>query len=159
LRGPGETRPLQQTDLPSLRKLLERISSFSTAEVACALEVAELATRPGNADYLARCALDGAGLAGYVVYGPTPMTRATYDLYWIATHPRVRGLGLGDALMNAMETDLKARGASLVRVETSGSEEYRSTRGFYERWKYRETARIPDFYREGDDLVILTKRL
>ncbi|HET6438634.1 MAG TPA: GNAT family N-acetyltransferase [Anaeromyxobacter sp.] len=143
-----------------LGELLERISSFSTAEVACAQEVAELAARPGgHPDYLARCAFDDLGLAGYVVYGPTPMTRATYDLYWIATHPRVRGHGLGNVLMSAMEADLRAKGARLVRVETSGTEEYQSTRGFYERWSYRETARIPDFYRDGDDLVILTKRL
>jgi len=32
-------------------------------------------------------------LGGYICYGPTPMTDGTYDLYWIASDPRVRGQG------------------------------------------------------------------
>jgi ribosomal protein S18 acetylase RimI-like enzyme len=127
--------------------------------VACALEVATGAAQPGNPDYVAQCGLVGGALAGFIAYGPTPMTQGTYDLYWIATDPRVRGGGLGSALLARMEADLRARQARLVRVETSGTDGYDGARTFYEARGYAETARIPDFYREGDDLVILTKRL
>jgi ribosomal protein S18 acetylase RimI-like enzyme len=132
---------------------------FSADEVACALEVATGAAQLRNSDYVARCGFVDSTLAGYIAYGPTPMTHGTYDLYWIATDPRVRGSGLGASLMKTMEADLRARGARLVRVETSGGDEYEATRAFYQGGGYLETARIPDFYREGDDLVILTKRL
>jgi len=162
LSGPGETpetRAIQPEDLPALRALLQRVATFSADEVACALEVATAAAQPGNPDYVARCALAGGALAAFIVYGPTPMTQGTHDLYWIATDPRVRGAGLGARLVSEMEGELRAGGARLVRVETSGTEGYDGTRGFYEARGYLETARIPGFYREGDDLVILTKRL
>ena len=66
---------------------------------------------------------------------------------------------MGTRLLEAMEADLRRRSARLVRVETSGTPPYQPTRAFYERFQYRETARLPDFYRPGDDLVIFTKRL
>ena len=159
MSGPGETRLIQPTDLPALRALLLRVSAFSKDEVACAVEVATAAAQPGNPDYVARCTFVDGELAAFVVYGPTPMTQGTFDLYWIATDPRCRGAGLASALVAGMEEDLRARGARLVRVETSGTDGYDGTRGFYEARGYAEAARLPDFYREGDDLVILSTRL
>jgi ribosomal protein S18 acetylase RimI-like enzyme len=96
---------------------------------------------------------------GYICFGPTPMTQGTFDLYWIATDPGVRGQGVGSSLIAAMENELRARNGRLVRVETSATDDYGPTRGFYQRANYREEARVRDFYRPGDDLVILGKRL
>jgi ribosomal protein S18 acetylase RimI-like enzyme len=96
---------------------------------------------------------------GYVCYGPTPMTEGTYDLYWIASDPKVRGQGVGASLVSRMEADLRGRQARIIRVETSATESYGPTRGFYAALKYTEEARIRDFYKVGDDLIILTKRV
>lgn len=96
---------------------------------------------------------------GYVCYGPTPMTEHTHDLYWIASAPEVRGQGIGAQLVSSMEGDLRRRKARLIRVETSATEAYGPTRGFYASMKYGEEARLRDFYKQGDDLIILTKRL
>lgn len=96
---------------------------------------------------------------GYICYGPTPMTDGTYDLYWIASHPQVRGQGVGGALIAAMEGDLRRKKARQIRVETSAMEAYGPTRGFYEAMRYREEARFRDFYKPGEDLIILAKRL
>ena len=98
-------------------------------------------------------------VVGAIAYGQTPMTSGTYDLYWIACDPERQRSGVGTRLLEAMEEDLRRRSARLVRVETSGTPPYQPTRAFYERLEYRETARLPDFYRPGDDLVIFTKRL
>ncbi|QAT87742.1 putative acetyltransferase [Corallococcus coralloides] len=102
---------------------------------------------------------DGGGLVGYCCYGPTPMTEHAFDLYWIASAPEVRGQGIGAQLISSMEGDLRRRRARLIRVETSATEAYGPTRGFYASMKYGEEARIRDFYKQGDDLIILTKRL
>ncbi|WP_244222052.1 GNAT family N-acetyltransferase [Corallococcus exercitus] len=96
---------------------------------------------------------------GYCCYGPTPMTENTFDLYWIASAPEVRGQGIGAGLISAMEADLRRRKARIIRVETSATEAYGPTRGFYASMKYGEEARIKDFYKQGDDLIILTKRM
>ena len=98
-------------------------------------------------------------VVGYVCYGPTPMTEGTSDLYWIASDPEVRGQGVGATLVSAMEGDLRRRGRPIVRVETSAMEAYGPTRGFYASMNYKEEARFRDFYKPGDDLIILSKRL
>jgi len=113
----------------------------------------------GTKDYTILVADRGGQLVGYVCYGPTPMTEDSYDLYWIASAPEVRGQGVGAALVSGMEGDLRRRKGRLIRVETSATEAYGPTRGFYASMKYGEEARIRDFYKVGDDLIILTKRL
>ena len=155
-----ELRPLLAADRPRLERMLSQISEFSPSEVACALELVDLAlAQPAQRDYLFCVAAEGEALLGYICYGPTPMTATTCDLYWVASDPAARGKGVGSRLLGAMEADLRTRGARLIRVETSAQEAYGATRAFYERNRYIETARIADFYKPGDDLVILTKRL
>jgi hypothetical protein len=44
-------------------------------------------------------------------------------------------------------------------VETSATEAYGPTRGFYASMKYSEECRFRDFYKGGDDLIVLAKRL
>jgi ribosomal protein S18 acetylase RimI-like enzyme len=125
--------------------------------VQVATELVDLALEPDNTDYQILVADRDGTLVGYVCYGPTPMTEGTFDLYWIASAPEVRGQGVGASLVSGMEADQRRRGARLVRVETSATEAYGPTRGFYASMKYTEEARIRDFYKVGDDLIILTK--
>lgn len=127
--------------------------------MSVALELIEGALADPDGDYRVLCAeLDGR-LAGYVCYGPTPITDGTWDLYWIATRAAVRGLGVATALVLRLEAELRARGARMVRVETSRLDGYGAARGFYERLGYPVVAELPDFYRRGDDLLIMLKRL
>ena len=124
-----------------------------------ALELIDLALKPNHPDYQIQVAENETGVVGYVCYGPTPMTEGTFDLYWIASDPSVRGQGVGAALVSAMEADLRRRHARVIRVETSAQEAYGPTRGFYASMKYTEEARFKDFYKVGDDLIILAKRI
>jgi ribosomal protein S18 acetylase RimI-like enzyme len=139
--------------------VLRRIRNFTADEVTVALEVFGRAAETGNGEYVGLLAFAGERLAGAVAYGETPMTVGTYDLYWILTDPELQRTGVGAFLLAQMDADLRRRGARLVRIETSGTSAYDGTRGFYERAGYRETARIPDFYRPGDDLVMFTRRV
>ena len=125
----------------------------------CAIELVDLALDPNNRDYTILVADRDGTLVGYVCYGATPMTEKTHDLYWIASDPSVRGQGIGASLISGMEADLRRQSARLIRVETSATEAYGPTRGFYASMKYTEEARIRDFYKVGDDLIILTKRV
>ena len=160
-----EIRPIEGKDREPLASLIRRVETFSPQEVEVAIELVDLALQPNNPDYqiLVADKTGGpggeGGLVGYVCYGPTPMTEGTYDLYWIASDPTVRGQGVGAALVSGMEGDLRRRHARLIRVETSATEAYGPTRGFYAAMKYTEEARIRDFYKVGDDLIMLTKRL
>ena len=129
-----------------------------------ALEVFDAAVtgaRPAGAiepDYTALGADAEGRLVGWICWGPTPCTLGTYDLYWMAVHPAAQGLGIGTALLAEMERRLAGR-ARLIVVETAGRADYAPTRRFYEARGYRATARIPEFYAPGDDLVVYTKQL
>ncbi len=133
-------------------------ATFTADEVAVAVELIDLALG-GSPDYELRVAeLDGR-VVGYICFGPTPMTRSTWDLYWVVVDASARGRGVARALIAAMEADLAARGGGNVRVETSESEGYGAARTLYARLGYPEAARLADFYAPGDALLVYYKRV
>lgn len=140
-------------------RLLRATGVFRDDEIAVALEVIDAFLAAPDRDYSARAATTGTGeLAGYVVYGPTPCTIGTWDVYWIAVAPELQRAGVGTLLLDAVEHALHGR-ARLILVETSGQPMYENTRAFYQRRGYDEVARVPDFYADGDDRVILARRV
>lgn len=144
--------------------LLRRIENFTPEEVQVAIELLDEAiARPLQSGYRCIVAVEPQGAdearLGYLCYGKTPMTECTYDLYWIAVDPAARGRGIGKALHGAFETTIVQEGAKNIRVETSKKESYDGTLRFYIELSYVECGRIPDFYRDGDDLVTLLRRV
>jgi ribosomal protein S18 acetylase RimI-like enzyme len=149
-------RKLAQPDREPILSVLRSDETFNEDEVAVATEVLDAAlAQPGRDYHILVCEDDT--VVGYVCYGPTPMTLGAYDLYWIATHSVARGRGVARRLVEAMEAELAACGARVVRVETSQLDAYGAARAFYLRLGYLEAGRIRDFYRPGDDLVIFAK--
>jgi ribosomal protein S18 acetylase RimI-like enzyme len=134
---------------------------FVPDEIKVAEELIDIyLSQPGQQDYQIVVAEDGKGkVTGYMTYGPTPLTEGTWDLYWIAVSPEVQGQGYGQLLVRYLENEVKKKGGRLVMIETSSQPKYLPTRKFYEKLGYREMARIPDFYRPGDDRVIFGKYL
>ena len=155
-----QIRPGQAADRDSLHDLVQTV--FQEEERPVAVELIDAAVA-GSDDYCLLVAIDVAaapsGLGGYICYGPTPMTAGTYDLYWIASHPRARGLGVARALVRAMERELEAAQATAIRVETEDGPEYVAARRLYEGLDYPAVAHLQDFYRPGDGLILYYKRL
>jgi len=154
-----DIRPLAPPDRQQLADLLKRIETFTPDEVQCALELIDAACQPNHPDYQVLVADREGRVIGYVCFGPTPMTEGCFDLYWIASDPNVRGQGIGASLVSAMEGELRRRKGRLIRVETSAMEAYGPTRGFYAAMQYKEESRFRDFYKAGEDLITLAKRL
>lgn len=130
--------------------------------MSCAIELldAALARAEGNT-YEALVAADEVDdqPVGYVCFGQTPMTDATFDLYWLVVADAQRGRGIGRGLLAATEAHLRGRGARTIRVETSSLEGQGGAARFYESAGYRRVGVIPAFYRPGDDLMIFAKAL
>ncbi len=101
----------------------------------------------------------GGEVAGYACFGETPMTKGTFDLYWIAVDPAHQGRGVGRALLSAAENVVRAAGGRMLLVETAGKPSYAATRAVYTACGYVEVARVPDFYEDGDDKIVLARRL
>jgi GNAT superfamily N-acetyltransferase len=153
-------RPLRKEDRDPLRELLNGTEMFSGEEVGIALELIDIVLeRPDQLDYIIYCHDDGGGPAGYYCIGPTPATDGTFDLYWIAVRRGVQGRGIGGVLNAHAEQLVRSLGGRLLIAETSSQPKYEPTRMFYLRHGYAETARIPHYYRQGDDLVVYAKYL
>ncbi len=151
--------PLLPAHRRPVEALLRTTEFFRDDEIATALEVFDAFCAAPDHDYSGCAVLDGDGaLAGYVIFGPTPCTLGTWDIYWIAVAPARQRAGVGTLLIDEVERRLHGN-ARMILVETSGQPLYRGTRAFYERRGYSEVARIPDFYAEGDDRVILARRV
>ncbi|MBL8863129.1 MAG: GNAT family N-acetyltransferase [Planctomycetes bacterium] len=142
-------------DRAPIARLLSATGAFTAAEIEVALELVDEPPEGGYRFVVAD--VDGA-LAGYACHGATPCTVGTHDLYWIAVDPARQGLGVGRALLDAVERAVRAAQGRLLVIETASKPEYAATRAFYERCGLTLTARIPDFYATGDDKLVYCRR-
>ncbi len=152
-------RPMTARDKAAIRKILKNTPEFIESEVVLAEEVInDYLHDPDNSGYYTLVAELDNTIAGFVCYGPTPITVGTWDIYWIAVDHNTQGKGVGRQLMAAAESNIKNAGGRLILVETSSKPGYEKTNLFYQRTGYKEAARIIDFYMVGDDQVIYEKR-
>jgi ribosomal protein S18 acetylase RimI-like enzyme len=149
-------RPLAPADRAPIERLLRATGAFREDEIAVALELVDADASEGYRFVVAE--VEGA-VAGYACFGETPMTRGTFDLYWIAVDPAHQGRGVGRALLSAAEDAVRAAGGRMLLVETAGKPAYAATRAIYAACGYREVARVPDYYEDGDDKIVFARRL
>ena len=170
-------RPLRDGDLPAVRDLVVAAGMFTAEEATFLDDVLAPLIGPSGQDDVdsGTCLVEEAGgratatdpgdplapeaLAAVVLYRPEEAADRVWDLTMIAVHPALQGRGTGQALMRHVEADLSGRGARMLAVRTSGTDQYSGTRAFYDRCGYDRVARVPEWWADGDDLVLFTKRL
>ena len=151
-------RPFTAADGPAVVDLVVAAGMFSRDEAGFLADGALEADGDG-ATCLVDDADDGRGLASVLFYRPEEAAERAYDLTMIAVRPDLQGGGRGAALMRHAEDDLRQRGQRLLLVRTSGTPQYDRTRAFYRGLGYVEHTRVPDYWTDGDDLVLFSKRL
>ena len=153
-------RPMTGDDKPAVIQTLRNIPEFTPADVGVAEEVLD--------SYLHDSALSGyhvfvtevgSSIAGYICYGPTPLTEGTWDIYWLAVAPERQSQGIGKALLAFAEDNIKETKGRMTLIETSSKPEYEATRRFHLAQGYELACRITDFYAPGDDKLVFQKRL
>jgi ribosomal protein S18 acetylase RimI-like enzyme len=154
-------RPMVPSDRGTVADLIVSAGNFNQAEIDCALELVDVyLTDDKQTDYRIVVAQNSENrVQAYACWGPVPLTKGTFDLYWIATSPDARGRGFGRALMTHVENKALELGGRLLAVETSAKASYEGTVAFYRRLGYSEASRLRDFYDVGDDKLIFMKRL
>ena len=146
-------RPVTPSDLPAVVDLVVAAGMFEP-EDAGPLGPALLAED-------ATCLVEDGdgGLASVLLYRPEEAADRAYDLTMIAVRPDLQGRGRGAAMVRHAERDLRERGQRLLLVRTSGTSQYDATRAFYRGLGYAEHTRVPDYWTDGDDLVLFSVRL
>jgi len=154
-------RPLILEDRESLRRMVIEAGVFTDEEVGVAMELIDIVIGNRNQkDYTIVCAVDGRNEpTGYICYGPVPMTRGAFDLYWIVIDPRVQGQKLGSELLNYMEKEIRGLQGRMILADTSSIPSYEKANGFYLKRGFKEVARIADYYWEGNDRITYCKKI
>jgi len=154
-------RPLIPHDREGIVRLLRHRGVFKEKEVQVALEVIdEILRQPERKDYHIFCTLDDNGtLAGYICFGPVPMTEGCYDLYWIAVDEKFARKGVGGKLIGFMEEFVIRKGARRIYVDSSSTPPSEAARSFYEKNGYHVVCVLNDFYRDGDHKMIFMKEV
>lgn len=160
LRPPVAIRETRAADRAGILAALAATDFFPDFELEVAREVLDDAIAgKDDGHYRSFTALLGERPVGWACLGPTPCALGTWDFYWMGVHPDAQGRGLGRLLVERIEACAREAGGRLVVIETAGRALYDPTRSFYLALGYREAARIEDFYADGDDKVIYTRRV
>ena len=153
-------RIMTKEDKPRVMQILNATPEFNPTEVAVAEEVIDsYLGAPDRSGYYVLVAELDSTIVGYICFGPTPMTEGTWDMYWAAVSPDKQGQGIGSALFQTAERNIREAAGRLAIIETSSLPIYEKTRRFHNHQGYEVIACIPDFYKPGDDKLILQKRL
>ena len=149
-------RPIEAADREPIRELIAGTGVFKPFEVDVAMELVDIAlTQKDQEDYRPFVLVEDDGtVAAYACFGKNPMTKATYDLYWIATLSDRWGKGYGREITGFVVEEVRKMGGKLLVIETSSQESYGTTRLFYEKIGCTLAATLPDYYDEGDDKLI-----
>jgi len=160
MRMRPEVRSMTNEDKPAVMQMLKNIPEFSPAEVDVAEEVIDsYLTNSIQSGYHISVAEADSSIAGYICYGPTPLTEGTWDIYWLAVSTNQQSQGIGKALLAFAEVNIKETRGRLALIDTSSKPEYEVTRRFYQAQGYEQACRIADFYAPGDDKLVFQKRL
>ncbi len=159
MKGLMQIRKLLNKDKDKIREILVNTEMFTDEEIAVAVELMdEFLSKGEESGYEIYSAVaENDEVIGYICFGKRPLTLATFDIYWIAVKPSLHGGGIGKSLIKFAEQKIKEKGGKLILVETSSQEKYQKTRLFYKSCGYEEVARIKDFYKPNDDLIIFAK--
>jgi len=151
---------VRPADTEGISTVLKSAGNFFTFEIEIAVELLDdFALNGRKSPYQFVFADIGKELAGFVCYGEIPLTEKRYDIYWIAVSKDVQNKGIGKVLLKDAEKRIMSRKGKYLFIETSSRPDYEDTHIFYERCGYHCAARIPDFYRDGDDKMIFMKKL
>lgn len=154
-------RPLTLQDKSKIHSILCQGDTFNESEVEVAMElVDEVLKNPANRDYLIYSAVYPAEVyAGYICFGPIPMTASCYDLYWIAVDRQFSKKGVGSRLVEFMEAAIRRNNGKHIYVDTSSTPAYAPARSFYEKHGYHPVCTLNDFFKTGDHKIIFRKEL
>jgi ribosomal protein S18 acetylase RimI-like enzyme len=146
-------------DREAIGEIARRSGVFSDEEERTVFELFDEHLQSGDSGYEWLSARVGDRVVGFACYGPTPLAPGAYDLYWICTDPDYANRGIGRSLFAAIEAEIQSLRGRMLMVWTSGGRAYDPAMKFYERMGCEFAARIRDYYRPGEDLVVFVKYL
>ena len=145
---------LLPADLDQARQIMIAWGHFLALEIEAAMEVGGEAAHHPFQDYIGLAIKQGEQLAGWIVFGPIPMTDRCWQLYWLVVAPPLARQGIGQRLMAAMTETVQQEQGRQLHLDTSSLPAYLPARRFYEKNGFRLVAQLPDFFRKGSHKLL-----
>lgn len=147
--------------LSACAEIARKTGAFTASEMEVLREVLDEWLETRGMEYLLNLRVNEKNeIEGFVLFGKAPMTRFSWDVYWIVVDPDKQGRGIGKSLIEAVQKRvLRDKDRAILRIETSGKPSYESQRRFYESCGFSVAGHIPDFYAPGDDLMTFVKNI
>jgi ribosomal protein S18 acetylase RimI-like enzyme len=152
-------RPTLPADAEILIPLAQETGVFKPHEIRALGEVLDDYHR-ANHELGHRCVTfeQSGQILGFAYYAPAAMTDHTWYLWWIAVTRHTQARGIGGKLLKYVEEDITRLSGRVMFIETSSLGHYDLTRKFYVKHAYEVAATLPDYYADGDHMVIFRKR-
>jgi len=148
----------EETDL--LVTLTDETGVFKPHEVVALREVLD-EYHESNREYGHRAVTyeEHGKPGGFAYFAPASMTDRTWYLYWIAVSKKIQAKGIGGKLLKYAEDEIRQANGRVLFIETSSLPHYDLTRKFYVKQGYDTSAVLKDYYSDGDDMVVFSKRM
>jgi ribosomal protein S18 acetylase RimI-like enzyme len=153
-------RPTIPADTPALVALARETGVFKPLEIEALQEVLDDYHTDNQAHGHRSVTYESHGqVIGFAYYAPTEMTDRGWHLWWIAVSKHTQARGVGGKLLHHVEEAIRQANGRQLLIETSSLPHYDLTRRFYLKHGYQGACVQPDYYADGDDMVVFRKRL
>jgi ribosomal protein S18 acetylase RimI-like enzyme len=141
--------------------LAKHTKAFKKSELEDLSDILKELKKFPNIEYSIIESREKTHLEGFIIYGISPMSKNTWDIYWITVAKKIQGTGLGKRLLKAAEFKIQesSKIPPSIRIETSSRKTYKSARCLYTNMYYKIRGILPDFYGSKDNMIIFYKTL
>ena len=152
-------RPVREGDLVAIRRIIAEHSRYD-ARFAMRVLRRELADRASGGSrtrhIVAIRSNEVIGVSGWEK--DEGGGEGVFWLGWTYIQSDQRRQGVGTALLARVGDEIAKRGARKLYLET-GAKGYEAALSFYGKHGFTQEACLPDFYSDGEDCLILARRL
>lgn len=147
-------------DVARLEEIICHTGVFYPEEIPVARELLDDCLAQAASDYYRGFLTQrGDEILGYALYVEAAGTLGTFELYWLAVDPVCQGMGVGRQLMEELERQVNAAQGLRIYISTSARPEYEPARRLYTACGYELAGCLPNYFRQGDDLLYFYKSL
>jgi len=101
----------------------------------------------------------GRGMVGCALFGHVAGTIGTGRVNFVVVTPAEQRRGIGSKVCEAAVSQLAAQGVRNVVAELPGDSLFMGGRALLERCGFVEVSRVPDYYSDGVDLLVLQRSM
>lgn len=154
----GEVSESLASDLDEVRTLVEEIGNFTSEERTNLMDSIDYYTRnPEYGEFKTLIYRADLRLCGLLSYG-RGLGEGTFEIYWIAVAQDMQGKSIGANLLLHAEAEIALMNGRIIFIETESGDRYERARRLYMKNGYRLAASIPDYFAEGNDKQVYSKK-